>query len=259
MRMVISVGALCVGVAALVLVIAARSAPPSSAGDEVEKVAARIAALQQTAEQQTDALTARIDELEQTVTELKKSIAQLKRKRLTRAFQTPQNRGISPAAEKPQTQSAPAANILKNLDEKTKKQLLEELTRLQAEQRLQRTEQFVKQLHKEVLNDVSRYGQDNGWDVTKEEQVKRILDEAFDKMRKLFREMAAGRRPRRGFFMTMRQIGEETRKRLLEFMTEEELQNLARRIRGPLGRAIGGGFPPPARRAPQKPPAPPNR
>ena len=259
MRTVISVVALCVGVVALILVIAAGSAPPPSTGNELEKMAARIAAIQQTVKQQTDALTARIDELEQTVAELEESVAQLKRKRLTGPFQTPQNQGISPAAEKTQPPSAAATDILKNLDEETKKQLLEELTRLQAEQRLQRTEQFVKRLHEEVLKDVSRYGQENGWDVTKEEQVKQILDEAFEKMRRLFREMAAGRGPRRGFFMTIRQIGEETRRKLLEFMTEEELQNLARRIRGPLGRAIGGGFGPPIRRAPQKPSAPPSR
>jgi|GEM_PF-4645897 len=261
MRTVISVGALCVGVVALVLVIAAGSAPAPSSGEEVEKVAARLTSLQQTVKEQTDALAARIDELEETVTELKKSIAQLKRERPKTASQSLQNQGTSQAADKTEPASGvTAASILKNLDEETKKQLLEELNKLQAEQRLQRTEQFIKQLRKDALNDVSKYGQENGWDVTKEEQVKRILDEAFKKMQKLFKEMAAGRRPQRGFFGTMRQIGEETRSKLLEVMTEEELQDLARRIRGPLGRAIGGRFGPPMRRQPQKPPpAPPNR
>ena len=245
---------------ALVLVTVVGSAPPPSSSDEVEKVTARLTSLQQALKEQTDALAARIDELEETVTELKKSIAQLKRERLKRAFRTPQNQDTSQTADKTEPASrVTTTDILKNLDEETKRKLLEELSKLQAEQRRQRAEQFIKQLRKEALDDVSKYGQENGWDVTKEEQVKQILDEAFKKMWKLLREMAAGRQPRRGFFMTVRQIGEETRNKLLEFMTEDELQDLARQIRGPLGRAIGGGFGVPMKRQPQKPPSPPNR
>jgi hypothetical protein len=111
------------------------------------------------------------------------------------------------------------------IDEAVVRRVLEEKDRQEREQAEQRRVERQQQFSEMVQSRIDTYAKEKGWDVTKTEAVKNILNESSKKMSELFRE--GGRRsPETG--QNMNTLMEETRKKLAEILTEEELNDLTR-------------------------------
>lgn len=259
MKSALSVLALCVALIALILALTPQSSTTQSSPKE--DPLPLMTSLEERTKKTTELLKTELAELQEEINALKETVTELKnrlksKKSASTNIETTGKK--TDATETDAKEHQKTTDLLVNLDEKTKRRLLEELNRLQAEQRRKRMEEFARQREKEVLETLSDFAQRNNWDVTKEEQIRQILKEASEKMIELFRKAFEGGGPlRRGVFREMRRIAVEMRQKLLEVMTEEELQGLARELGGPLGRWLGR--PPRPTQQSEPPPPPPNR
>lgn len=136
------------------------------------------------------------------------------------------------------------------IDETVVRRVLDERDKQEREQAEQRRAERQQQFSEMMQSHIDAYAKEKGWDVTKTEAVKNILNESSKKMSELFRE--GGRRsPETG--QNMNTLMEETRKKLAEILTEDEMNEFMR-VMMPFGgprRTPGGQGQQPGGQAPE--------
>lgn len=127
----------------------------------------------------------------------------------------------------------PTVNV--PLDEETLKRLVEEIEKRREEVRAERRAQWMAGMQQRfveaIKNRIEELGKSRNWDINKEEAVKAILDEQSRKIAELFKGGI-----REETFAKMREIMDETRRRLSEILTEKEMNELFSGFRGPFRR-----------------------
>lgn len=142
--------------------------------------------------------------------------------------------------------------VAQRVDEAVVRQVLDERDKQEREQAEQRRVERQQQFAETVQSRIDDYAKEKGWDVTKTEAVKNILNESSKKMSELFTG-GGGRSPETR--QNMNALMEETQKKLAEILTEDELNDL-RRVMMPFGgqrRAPGSQGQQPGGQAPAPP------
>jgi uncharacterized membrane protein len=111
------------------------------------------------------------------------------------------------------------------IDEAVVKRVLDERDKQEREQTEQRRAERQQQFSEMMQTRIDTYAKEKGWDVTKTEAVKNIVNESSKKMTELFQGGGRGSPEAR---QSMNTLMEETRKKLAEILTEEELNDLTR-------------------------------
>ena len=189
----------------------------SAVKDEVSTLNRNIQARLEGLMTSIDALSSRISEIEKKMEELVKGS------------------GIA-AAPKVAAKGSEEGRTIQNvpIDEETLKKVIEEVEKRRNEERAKRRAQWMAAMQQRFVESmksrVEEMGKEHNWDITKEEMVKAILEEQSKKIAELFKGGI-----NEETFAKLREIMEETRTELREVLTEEEMNELFRSVRGPFG------------------------
>lgn len=175
------------------------------------------------------------------ITTLKAKVAKLENQ-LSNVSSDPQ--ATSSASEALGEEAPPGVNepdVSEEFQAKLEK-ALELRRKKQEEERALEREKRDEERQTRMLERIDKFGEEKGWDTSVTDDVKNILEENSKKMRELFGQRE-GRRgpPSREIREQMGKLLEDTQAKLLELMTEEEMNELMRstmRWGGPRG---GGG------------------
>jgi hypothetical protein len=216
--------------------------PPKA--QEPGKQGAADAAVRTAVEEQLDdfgrAMGERIDDVALSVEVLTSQIDRLEKsleglKERTSVAASP---AVAPEAGGSQAQPAPPQAV-----EEVVRQVLEERDKQERQVAEQRRAERQQQFSQMMQSRIDNYAQEKGWDVTKTEAVKNILNESSEKMRELFSGQDRGSPEAR---QNMSKLMEDTRTKLAELLTEDEMNELMRMTQfGGQRRGPGGQGQPP--------------
>jgi len=209
----------------------------------VSAVKDEVSTLDRNIQARLDALMTSVETLSSRVTEIEKKMEESAK--------------WSGVATAPKVAAKEGGKAVQNapIDEETLEKVIEEVERKRSEERAKRRAQWMAGMQQRFVEAmkgrVEEMGKEKNWDITKEEAVKAILEEQSKKIAELFKGGI-----NEETFAKMREIMEETRTKLSEVLTEEEMNELFRGMRGPFG-GRGPRPPFPGGSGSERPPAPP--
>jgi len=206
------------------------SKAPDTGEAVTSTVKTELASLGERVDRRMDNLAVSVEALDRKVQDMGKSLQALSERVSTGAARSA---GAAPLAA-PVAAGTGGQAVAGGVVEETVRRVLDEVDKRQKEESTQRREERRQAFTNMVRSRVDEFSKEKGWDAAKIETVKNILDEQGKKMNELSGQNSGGGSPEN--FQSMRQIMNETRTKLLEVMTEEELTELF----GGTGGAFGG-------------------
>ena len=128
-------------------------------------------------------------------------------------------------------EAAPAG--IEELVDKIVKEREEERQKERQEQRAGRMAGMQQMMQGMINTRLNEFAKKKNWNITKQEEVKGIIDSSMKKAGELFRELQGGGPPSPETFEKIREIMEETEVKLKEVMTEEEWKEFQESMPGP--------------------------